>query len=349
METHTITIAGTDTAVPAQAGETLLRAALRGGLRMPHLCMAGECGSCRCRLNKGKIRLRKDIGDHVEHGALKQGFLLACQAEALTDVELDVPGLSPGGQAGAAFGIPGRILATRQLSPDILRVVVALDRPLHYVAGQYAQLCVPGHAQLADAARCYSFSDAPGVQAQTELSFHIRQVPGGAFTGWLFGANRAGADVLVSGPFGDMHVRHSGRPMVCIAGGSGLAPIKAMLESMLAQRSTRDVTLFFAARSQQDLYCMDELEAMQAAWPSPGHMHIVPVLSAEPADSGWTGARGYCTDLIDKYCQPAGTDFYLCGPPAMIDSVRDALRGQAAGGELFYDRFIDRSNLEEPA
>lgn len=339
-----MTVNGTADSAPVGRGESLVKAGLRAGWRMPHLCLAGECGSCRCRLVTGRVRLRQDISRHVGTAALRQGYLLACQSEALGDVQLDVPGLTPGVAEQTVRS--GRIAQLRALSHDIVQLVIELDEPIAYMAGQYAQLTVPGHAALADAPRCYSFSAAPREGPQCRVPFHVRRVAGGLFTEWLFAADRSGERIQLAGPYGDFGFRDDGRPIVCVAGGTGLAPVLAMLEALGTRRSAPDVTLFIAARSQRDLYCQEQLQALQRTWP--GTMVVAPVLSQEPADSGWRGLTGYCDRHLGSFCSVPDSSVYLCGPPAMIDATVAAVRQLGGGSHLYYDRFLDRSHLNLP-
>lgn len=343
----TLNVAGTDLLAVAKADDSLLRAALRGGVRIPHLCRVGECGSCRCRLVTGQVRLKRDISQHVDHQALRQGYLLACQSEALSDLTLEIPGQSPCAEGAGVKALNGQIRSVTALSHDIRQLVVELDSPLHYRAGQYAQLSVTGHADLASAPRCYSFSSAPAAQGQTEVAFHVRHVPGGLFSEWLFAQDRTGARVELTGPLGDFRRCDEERPMVCIAGGSGLAPIKAILEELCGRERAPDITLFLAARSQRDLYCQRELADLQGRWPGPGRLLVVPVLSNEPEGSAWNGLTGYCGKHLSSFCSPADSSFYLCGPPAMIDATLRQLQGVVAPEHVHYDRFLDRSTLAD--
>jgi NAD(P)H-flavin reductase/ferredoxin len=342
-----LAIEGTELQTPLKSGETLLKAGLRGGAKVPHLCMVGECGSCRCRLLRGKVRLKKDISHHVDHEALRGGFLLACQSEALSDVLLAVPGLSPNIQGSALVTSYGRIKSAVALTHDIRHLVLELDTPISYRAGQYAQLSIPGHNVLANEPRCYSFCGARLKQPQTEVEFHVRLVPGGQFTEWLFAEDRVDELVELTGPLGDFAVHEAQRPMVVIAGGSGLAPIKAILEDLGSKERAPDVTFFFAARTQHDLYCLTEIARLQTAWPGRGRMIFEPVLSNEPDDSGWRGLTGYCGEHISSFCSPADSSFYLCGPPPMIDSILHQLDGAVDPAHVHYDRFIDRSSLTQ--
>ncbi|WP_342120762.1 2Fe-2S iron-sulfur cluster binding domain-containing protein [Pseudoduganella sp. OTU4001] len=328
-----LSIAG-ESPIRSAPGETLLKSALRQGVKLPHLCMAGECGSCRCQLVQGQVKLRKDISQHVDADALRQGFLLACQAEPLSDVQLAV---------AARSAIGATLRSAVPLNRSILRVVLQLDEPLAYRAGQYAQLTLAG---VADEPRCYSFAAAPQATPQREVEFHIRRVAGGAFTEWLFDGDRRGTRLQLLGPLGDFGARDDGRPLVCVAGGSGLAPIKGMLEQLAQQGGAPDATLFIGARNQQELYGQDFLAALQAKWPSLGTLRVVPVLSAEPADSGWQGLRGYCADYIERFCAPQACSFYLCGPPAMIEATAAHVAAQVDQNHIHYDLFLDRSNLK---
>lgn len=326
-------------------GETLLKGAVRQGVRIPHLCMTGECGSCRCRLVRGRVRLKRDISRHVDAAELQRGYLLACQSEAQSDIVLAVPGLSGGIEETALVTTAGRITALTPLNHDIRLVTVELDNAIRYRAGQYAQLSVDGHPELEAAPRCYSFCNAPDEQPQTHVQFHVRRVPGGQFTEWLFTSEPIGAAVNLTGALGDFGFRDDGRPVVCVAGGSGLAPIKAMLEQMSTRESAPDVTLFFAVRSQRDLYCMDELVRLQSHWPRPGRLLILPVLSNEMSDTEWDGLRGFCTEHLEHFCRLPESSFYLCGPPPMIDATLEKLQGAVPAHCVHYDRFLDRSHF----
>ena len=155
------------------------------------------------------------------------------------------------------------------------------------------------------------------------LRFFIRYIPGGAFTGWLQ-RGCVGQSVQVQGPFGNFMLSQSTAPLLFIAGGSGLAPIKAMLEQAVKVGNPRDAVVLFGARTNRDLYVLDELQTISTRWI--GGYHFEPVLSEEPAGSGWTGAVGMVTDNLDsRVSNLAAREAYLCGPPAMVDAPRKVL------------------------
>jgi CDP-4-dehydro-6-deoxyglucose reductase len=341
----TLHIAGNHRAAPIEAGETLLGAAVRGKLPFPHMCNVGECGSCKCRLTKGHIRLKRDISRHVSLGELAAGFILACQSVAESEeIEVELPGMGrERAAAPAPVQLDASIARTTPLAPGILALEVRLSAEVRYVAGQYAQLTVPGISGL-DEPRCYSFAEAPDRADPQRALFHIRHVPGGAFTDWLFAADRTGARLGFAGPHGGFRYHEAERPLLCVAGGTGLSPIKAILEQGLADGLARDVTLIVGARTRKDLYALDAIASIRERWR--GRFAFIPVLSGEPEGSGWDGWRGHVTDYLrDDAVTLAEHAAYLCGPPGMIDAALDVLRDSIPPKHLHHDRFLDRGSI----
>src|SRR5690606_24963190 len=232
----------------------------------------------------------------------------------------------------------------RRHTHDIVELAIELAAPMDYAAGQYALLSVPG--QISEP-RSYSFATAPEQGGSRHIRFFIREVAGGQMSKWAQAPDIVGTSVQVEGPYGDFYLRDSQQPLLCIAGGSGLAPVKALLEDALRFKCARPVTFLFGARSQQDLYCSHEQRHLEQNWA--GSFRFIPVLSAELVDSGWQGERGLVTDLIDRHCS-ADAQVYMCGPPPMLDAAEQQLhqRGVAAG-QIFSDKFLDKSALAKTA
>ncbi len=330
--------------IQVKAGENLLKAALDAGLPWPHNCRVGSCGQCRSRLVSGKIKPLNDFSYVLDEKEMDAGMILTCQTCLRSDVEIEIEMEQPGVALSVAKSVAGRIVGTRQLTHDIQEIRIRLDEAMpHYLAGQYAELTVPG---VIGKPRSYSFASAPENEAPDHVSFHIRHVPNGEMTGWLHGANREGEKVTVTGPYGSFWLRESAAPMLCIAGGSGMAPIKALLEQVSQQGFQRKVTYIFGARTQEDLYCLDEMRQIKAR--GNGHFDFVPVLSREPDDSGWSGLRGHCTEILspDRFADIPNSHAYLCGPPAMIDSAVKCLTSAGVSEKhIFFDKFLDASHL----
>lgn len=297
--------------------QTLLQAALAAGLPYPHNCRVGSCTTCKCRLLEGKIKQLTDTSYVLDAGERKAGAILACQTRLLGDVRIDIEWFAA---EPTKASIAGSIASMRPLTSDIVELTIALQEPLTYTAGQYALI----NSSSLGIGRSYSFCCAPDTALQTRLRFYVRHVPGGAFTDWLW-AGQVGQPVQVQGPFGSFTLADSPAPLLFIAGGSGLAPIKAMLEQAARERCTRDAVFLFGARTRHDLYALDELQAVAAHWS--GEFRFVPVLSEEPAGSGWTGAVGFVTDdLAVRVADLGMREAYLCGPPPMVDAAAAALR-----------------------
>lgn len=331
-----VSIAGEAEGVEVAPGKTLLEAMLNQGLAMPHDCKVGSCGTCRFKLVEGKVRELSPSALVLERDALVQGYRLACQAMPRSDLVIALD--SPLGRQQAVEDFTATIVSTARLCPDIIHLVVEMDRPLAFIPGQYADITAPG----TDGPRSYSFAFAPEQGEAQRLEFHVRHVPGGAFTDWLFSADRTGAALGLAGPFGQFHLKDSAAPILCLAGGSGLAPIVAILQHARSLGATRPVTLLYGARTRQHLYCLEEIEALRAAWKA--QFEFVPVLSEEDAGSDWAGIRGMVTEPIARLSGLACTEAYLCGPPAMIDAAEAQLvQHGVARAMIMADRFLDKS------
>ncbi|ABE29429.1 xylose isomerase [Paraburkholderia xenovorans LB400] len=323
-----------DVTIEIGQGQTLLEAALANGIAYPHDCTVGTCASCKTRLKQGRVREATPFGYTLSKDELDAGYILACQAfpkDELTVVEID----SSAGDLMPAEKYTANIIATEPLTHDILRVTVQTDRAVSYAAGQYANLRKAGGGR----ARSYSFANAPQRKGRTLLEFYIRKVPGGEFTESLFGGELKGVSLEMEAPLGTFHLRAGDSHMVCIAGGSGLAPLVSILEHARGNRIKRDCTLLFGARTQADLYQLDAIGSIASNWQ--GDFRFIPVLSDEPLDSDWKGARGLVTDHIAPgFCE--GGEGYLCGPPLMIDAAIASLAKHGIPLEkVFYDKFTD--------
>ncbi len=331
--------------VDIASGQTLLEAALANGIAFPHDCTVGTCASCKSRLKQGRVREATPFGYTLSKQELDAGFILACQAfarDALTVVEIEAPGADvPPPESFAAS-----IVETVALTHDILKVTLRTDRRVHYVAGQYASVRAPG----LERSRHYSFADVPQREGRSELNFFIRKVPGGAFTDALFSGALKDQTLTLEAPHGHFHLRAGNSPMVCVVGGSGLAPLLSVLEQARKSRIRRPCTVVFGARTQADLYMLDTLQGFAEGWLD--SYHFVPVLSHEPADSGWQGARGMVTEHIASAAGAidwTAAEAYMCGPPPMIDAAIATLVDCGMPlDSIFFDKFTDGRD-ESPA
>lgn len=326
-----------DVTIEFGANQTLLEAALANGIAYPHDCTVGTCASCKTRLRQGRVREATPFGYTLSKEELDAGYILACQAfprDEFTVVELEPPSLDlPPVEKYAA-----RILVSEPLTHDILKVTLQTDRPVKYLAGQYANLRLPGATRF----RSFSFANSPQRKGRTTLDFYIRKVPGGEFTEALFSGALDGKPLEMDAPQGTFYLRGGNAPMVCIAGGSGLAPLVSILEYARINRIKRKCVLLFGARTHSDLYQLDVLRNIASNWQE--SFEFIPVLSHEAEGSDWGGTRGLVTDhIVPEFCE--GAEGYLCGPPPMIDAAIAKLISHGVPlDRIFYDKFTNASN-----
>jgi NAD(P)H-flavin reductase/ferredoxin len=323
--------------------QTLLQGALAAGLAFPHHCTVGTCGNCKCRLKEGDVRPLMDTSLTLTQAEVASGYILACQCMLKSAVTVEVDLAIDTGNPESAQHM-GTITAIEELTYDILRVCVELDAPLEFLAGQFADIGLPGFGRH----RSYSFANPPVAGGSTAHEFIVRKVSGGKYTQWLFAQERVGERFELHGPQGSFWLRPASVPLVCVAGGSGMAPILSILEDMLSKHIERPVAFFFGARQSRDLYCLEQLKSIEQQWPC--EFLFIPVLSEEPESSDWTGARGMVTEYLDdEYSGFAIADShaYLCGPPPMIDAALEQLqRCRLATEHTHYDKFLDSRQIE---
>ena len=317
----------------ADTSETILDASLRAGIVLEHSCKTGRCGSCKTRIHGGSsIPLVDEIG--LSQAEREAGWILTCARSATSDVQLDTEDLGDI-QVYPAKTLPCRIQKLEQLSTDVLRVTLRLppSQQLDYLPGQYID--VIGQNGLR---RSYSVANAPTNDKSIEL--HIRQVREGAMSGYWFEEAKVNDLLRINGPLGTFFLRDvSGRDVIFLATGTGIAPVKAMLEGMagLAEASLpRSISIYWGGRVPQDLYWDPETLGLA--------VHYVPVLSR--ADSSWKGARGHVQQAVLQSGLKFGNAVvYACGSLAMIDSARAELVAAGLNERRFYsDAFVSSSH-----
>jgi len=324
-----------DQTITVEPRETVLTAALRQGVDFPFSCRVGGCGTCKCRLTEGKVRELTETGYLLTGDEIDQGYILACQSVPKTDLRIELA------VTNRAQRVRGRVVGQEHVTHDITRLTIQLDHALPYRAGQFANLRIEG----LDAVRSYSFASPPGEDGK--VSFFVRRVPGGLFSCLVNDEDVVGRQVELEGPSGDFWLRSGDAPLVLVAGGSGLAPILAMLKQAVAEGATRSVVLLFGAREERDLYALDEIAGIAGAWR--GNFRFVPVLSEVSETATWEGERGLVTSRLSEVVE-SDSEAYLCGPPAMIDSAVGLLGSLGVARERIYcDRFTTQADLAAQA
>ena len=336
---HNLRIKGVDHPISISSKVSILQAALEDGVKFPHSCRVGGCAMCKCKLVSGDVKELTEKSYILSAEELQSGYILACQSLPKSDVEVEVDFARADIPEHDLVRCDGEIIAQNKLTHDISEIVIATDKNIEYTAGQFAEITIPD--EIADP-RSYSFACRPGKHLN-EVHFFVRAVPGGEMSNRLLGEQVVGKQVELRGPFGDFYLRASEKPILCIAGGSGLAPVLALLEEGVNANIARSVIFLFGARSQDDLYCLSAIDEIKSNWQ--GDFEFVPILSEEPEGSHWQGLTGFVTAHFDRYCLP-DSQLYMCGPPAMIDAaIAEAHKHNIEDKDIFFDKFLDKSDL----
>jgi len=315
--------------VDCGAQEKVLDAAFRHRINLPMDCSDGVCGTCKCRAESGSYDLGDDyIDEALTQEEASQRLVLTCQMIPTSDCVIAVPVPSTACKTGTGkFGAAvGEVTPFGEAAYELALDTVA-EAPA-FLPGQYVNIEVPGSAGLH---RSYSFSSAPGNK---RLTFMIKQVPGGLMSGWLSGA-QPGQPLQVTGPLGSFYLRAVTRPLLFLAGGTGLAPFLSMLEVLAQQGSTQPVHLIYGVTRDQDLVMVDRLAAY--AQRMCGFTYSTCVADPHTQHEH----QGYVTQHMPAQALHGGNvDVYLCGPPPMVDAVQRHFKAtDFEPASFYYEKF----------
>jgi CDP-4-dehydro-6-deoxyglucose reductase len=317
-----------------QAGETILDAALRQGLTLPYGCRDGACGACRGKVLSGEIDHGKAQAHALSNDDRAAGFALFCCATAKSDLRIESKEVRSL-QDIPIKTLPARIQKLTRAAPDVMIVELKLpaSERLQFLAGQYIDILLKDGRR-----RAFSLANAPHDDASLHL--HIRQVAGGQFTGQVFDTMQVRDIVRLNGPHGSFFLREdSAKPIVLVAGGTGFAPIKAIVEHAIAEGCQRPMTVYWGGRQRIDLYLMPLAEQWSAEHPQ---ICFVPVLSESAPEERWSGRTGFVhRAVMEDFPDLSGHQVYVCGAPAMVAAARRDLIGECRlpDSEFFADSF----------
>jgi CDP-4-dehydro-6-deoxyglucose reductase, E3 len=318
-------------------GETVLAAALRQGHILPYSCQSGACGTCKGRIESGRI----DYGT-VQEKALPDadraaGKALFCQARPLEDLVIDVRVVS--GIAGLRIKrMPARVQTIERVSDDavILTLRLPANETLVFMAGQYVEILLKDGSR-----RAFSLGNAP--HASETLQLHVRRVAGGSFTTHVFESMKEKEILRLEGPFGTFFLREDTKPIVLVASGTGFAPIKSVIEEALHKGITRPVTIYWGGRRPKDLY----MNALAEGWAAAGKLRYVPVVSDALPEDGWRGRTGFVhRAVMEDFPDLSAHQVYACGVPIMVDSAKRDFIAQCRlpEEEFFADSFTTQAD-----
>ena len=318
----------------AKKGEPILDAALRQGLILPYGCRSGACGACRGEVLSGQIDHGKTQDFALSDADRAAGFALFCCASAQSDLHIKASEIREA-QGIPIITLPAKVQKLTRAAPDVMLVELKLpaSERLQFLAGQYIEILLKDGLR-----RAFSLANAP--HDDSSLQLHVRLIPGGKFTEHVFNGLKERDLLRINGPHGGFFLREdSEKPMLLIAGGTGFAPIKAIVEHAIAEKSQRTITHYWGGRGTADLYLLNLAEQWPQTHPN---IRFIPVLSDSPESAKWLGRTG----LVHKAAKQDFPDLsahqvYVCGSPAMVAAARRDFVGQChlPENEFFADSF----------
>jgi Na+-transporting NADH:ubiquinone oxidoreductase subunit F len=336
-----ISINGGEKKLEVKGGSPLLSTLAAENIFVPSACGGrGTCGACKCKVIS-------DVGPHLptelpfmSPDEIAHNVRLSCQVKVRKNIEIELP--------RELFSIKKyktHVEKIRDVTHDIKEVLFALDSgEIDFVSGQYVQLVVPPYGDIKESTqRAYSMSSKPSDKKHVELL--IRLVPGGIATTWVHKFLKEGDAVELVGPFGEFRVHDTPAAMICVAGGSGMAPFKSIFYNLYETSAfpEKDIWYFFGARTSKDMFYLEELRELQAKWP---RFHLVAALSEPSPEENWAGDTGLITDVLDRYLQTVipkndkGWEGYLCGSPGMINACINVMKKNGiTEDKIYYDKF----------
>jgi len=342
---YELTIEPLGQTIEIKEGQTILDAALRAGIYLPHACCHGLCATCKVQVVDGEI----------EHGPVSSFALmdfereerkcLACCATAESDLVIEAEiEEDPDAENLPVRDFAGVVSRIESLTPTIKGVWIKLhDREgMHFQAGQYINLDLPNGL----GSRAFSIASPPSAAAEVELN--IRIVPGGLGTTYIHEQMQVGDPVQLTGPYGRFFVKKSADlPVIFMAGGSGLSSPRSMILDLLAEGFSKQITLVYGQRQRDELYYHDEFLELAAKY---SNFTYVPVLSQEPEGTNWCGCRGFVHEAAKAHFANdfRGHKAYLCGPPMMIEAcISTLMQGRLFERDIYTEKFISAADAQQ--
>lgn len=334
---HKVRLEPVGVEMEVEEGETVLDAAFRQGVALPHGCKEGQCSACKCILNEGDVEMLKYSTFALSDPEKESGHVLLCRTLVYSDAEVELLNYDADllSRSIAVKAFNGKLASVEPLTHDIVRIAIDLDEPMKFWAGQFADLTLHG----AEITRSYSMGNPPSEPDR--LEFIIKRYPGGAFS-TAIGEAKIGDPITVKGPYGSCFRREQrDGPMILVGSGSGMAPLMSILLDQAASGETRPVRFFYGARTTQDLFALDVFGDLEARMPD---FKFIPALSHVEADSEWNGETGFIHDVLRRHLldleNTEEADAYSCGPPRMIDAALPTLQmADIDPARIYFDKF----------
>lgn len=321
--------------IVVKGGDSLLSSLNDEKIYLPSACGGrGSCGFCKCQVESGGGPLLPTEKPFLSPDEIKDNVRLSCQVKVKEDIDITIP--------DDIFNIKkfkAKVAVITDMTYDIKEIKFQLLAPgeINFKAGQYVQLATQKYAKVRQSvSRAYSISSTPDITDALELI--IRKVPEGICTTWVHDHLKVGDEIDFTGPFGDFFIRDTEADMLFVAGGSGKAPVKSMLEFLEKRDSTRRMGYFFGARMKNELYLTEHFRDLERKIPN---FTYYPILSQPTEACEWDGRCGYVMPFFDEFIKDVNnTEAYLCGSPGMIQAVvKELVKRGIPEDKIYFDSF----------
>jgi Na+-transporting NADH:ubiquinone oxidoreductase subunit F len=318
-----------------EGGGTLLSTLMGEGIFIPSACGGrGSCGYCKVRVSEGGGPVLPTETPWLEPKEVEENVRISCQIKVRENMAIQIPP-----ELFLIREFKAYAEGFRDLTEEIkeLRLRLADSDTITFKAGQYIQFQVPEYEECPESVyRAYSI--ASSAYDTEGLTLVVTKVTGGLATTYIHEVLKEGDEVTFNGPYGEFHLRESDRDILFVATGSGLAPIMSILHQMVQEKISRKATLVFGARHRKDLFYVEEIEALKQQVPN---LTVILTLSRTEEGDQWEGERGRVTNVLERVVESGDNkEAYLCGNPAMVESVVELLIKKGIPEELiFFDKF----------
>ncbi|MBC2768380.1 CDP-6-deoxy-delta-3,4-glucoseen reductase [Pusillimonas minor] len=329
-----------------EPGSTVLDGALAADIILPYSCRTGACSTCKGRVVSGTFDAGSSPAQMLSPEELAQGYTLFCQAKPTSDLLIEAQEIRMASDIQIRK-MPSRVMGLNRIRDDVMVIDLQLPpaEPFRYYAGQYIEFILKDGQR-----RSYSMANPPAENNRVEL--HIRHMPGGVFTDHVFGAGDTAMKIReilrIEGPLGSFFLREdSDKPIVFLASGTGFAPVKAMIERMIATGNTRPAVLYWGGRRPADLYMHALAQGFGQVLPN---LRYVPVISDALPEDQWAGRTGFVHQAVQQDIPDlSGYQVYACGAPVMVESARrDFVRDNGLPEAEFYaDAFTSQADTHK--
>lgn len=327
-----------DKKINIKGGGSLLEMLTAQKIFIPSACGGrGTCGYCKVRVLEGAGQILPTEEAYMDAKERAEGIRLSCQVKLRNDLKIEIPSEL---LAIKEYGCICDQIIDQTYDIKQFRLRFTGGQKMNYTPGQYVQVLAPRYEKSSEEVyRAYSISSDPRETDFIELI--VRLVPEGICTTYMFEYLKEGEQIRINGPYGHFYIRDTDAPIVFIAGGSGIAPIKCMLHQMVNTKSTRKAIFFFGVRTTRDLLLVEEMRAFEKQLKD---FKFVPVVSQPEADADWDGTTGRVTNVAEEYLKEqsnaAQYEGYLCGSPGMIESAVGVLKNcDITEDRIYYDKF----------